>query len=252
VDPQRQREVVEREHRAQPAAARAAQHPAVVAHGGPVGQEVQAAQLGRRHPRAGGDGRRRAREDAAPLDPQADRVVVKPAAGQVEVLAVAPPRARPALDPVAADGALADQRRVMGERPPVAGAVGERRRPARLDLEAGSRRAPHEAVGEALCGGCTGTVGRCEHGEARDEDQAQAGHGARFCPSRNARATYVLAGDRSMRRSVRVSRGISPSASTSAVSAPPVTSTLSGLVASATGPATRKPTGSSASEPIQS
>ena len=52
--------------------------------------------------------------------------------------------------------------------------------------------------------------------------------------------------------SIRVSRGISPSASTTAVRTPPRTITVSGLVASASGPATRNPTGSRISEPIQS
>ena len=148
VDPDREREVVERQHHVEAATPGAGEDPLVTAHGGVVGEPIEAPQLRDRDVLAGLDRRGRAREDPAPLDPEPDRVVAEPVRGAIEVAAPLVEEPWPVGDPVAADDAGVDQAGIGGEPVPVAAPVDVRRRPARLRLEAGRCGAPEEGPRE--------------------------------------------------------------------------------------------------------
>ena len=154
VQPQRRGEVVKGHHRLEAALPQGAQLGCVVAYGSAVGQAVELARRGC----AGGG----AREDAAPLDREAEGVGPEATPGQRGIAAVLAPVAGSALDEIAALAARVDVGLVVRPRPPVAARILVRGAAARLGLEPGDRRAPQEAAREVprLGGGGGGGEGR--------------------------------------------------------------------------------------------
>ena len=84
-NPDRQREVVEREEHPHAAPPRSADDAAVVPHGAAVGDPVEPPQVRAADPPPRADRRRRAREDPAPFDAEADGVGTEALARAVEV-----------------------------------------------------------------------------------------------------------------------------------------------------------------------
>jgi hypothetical protein len=97
VQPERQREVVQRDERLEPALAQRAEDVAVVLDRRLIGERVERRERRRRDPARRVDAGRRHRKDPAPLDAHPERVPVQLPAHELRILLEEPPEARPVL-----------------------------------------------------------------------------------------------------------------------------------------------------------
>ena len=150
VRPAREREVVQRQHHLHAALVRGPEDPQVAPYGRPLRRPVELPQLPAGDALARLDPRGRAGEDPAPLDPEADRVVVELLARAAQVPLPLVPEPGTVGDRVAADDPVGDQPGIRRELVPVAAAIDVGRRAAGLALKAGGGGAPEEVARERL------------------------------------------------------------------------------------------------------
>ena len=129
----------------------------------------------------------RAREQAAPLDREAERVGAQPAPGERGVRSVAPPVAGTALDQVAADVARLDVGPVVAPDPPVAARSALAGAPPASVWNAAIAVPQRKPFGKSRAAAALGAAS-ARTSDEQQREEGGTGHGARQCMRPGARA----------------------------------------------------------------